>query len=206
MYKPSYLVVVLSLFSFPVVSGVLDDFGKKIVQDIVKEAISEPKLTEDLKSSTENKSLDKLDASESDLWSEVRFQWGKYATSDNVSFIKHDVTCDGHTDYVAYRLNQDNPDGLFFDVLVVTLDSGEVASYGRSLAFDDSQSGLCKPIENPVVTVEIEHWDEGQLDAELGSWEGICTEAIRVDDGMCDSIRYFWLKGNDDTKLMFYRN
>ena len=209
----SRLLLTLSiavLASTPVQAGFLDDldaavdnaskdFGKVIdgASDLADDAVTAVKGDED-----------SLDATEADLWSQVGFQWGKYAGPKNVKTLKADVTCDGHADYVASRVNQDNPDGPFFNVLIVTRDGGEVFSEHVSLPFDGSQAGLCGDA-NADVEVEVEHWDEGQLDAMLGGWEGVCTEAIRVDDGMCDAPRYFWLIGErdeDQDRLLFHRN
>lgn len=160
-----------------------------------------------------SKKAPSLDASELDLWGQVRFQWGYLVSKATVDVLKHDVTCDGHVDYVVARLNHDNPDGPFFDILVVTRDGGELISEGVSLAFDGSQDGLCGlgGLDAQIGT-EIEHWDDDQLDEAFGSEEDVCAEAIRVDDGMCDAMRYFWLTGDRDvdadaegSRLMSFR-
>ncbi len=196
MYKLLFVFTALVLLSAPVMAGFLDDLESAIET-----------AAEDIEGAVESASDE--NASEGDLWDQVRFQWGKYAGPDNVQFIEHDVTCDGVTDYVASHLSQDNPDGPFFHVMVVTRDGGELTSENIPLALDGSQDGLCEPMGETQIDVEIEHWDEGQLDAALGSWEGICTEAIRIDDGMCDAPRYFWLTGERDEqhpRLMSFRN
>ena len=70
-----------------------------------------------------------------------------------------------------------------------------------------TQGALCGYDQG--LETSIEHWDEGQLDATFGDWRGICTEAIRVDDQMCDAPRLFWLKGKleaNQDRFMKFRN
>lgn len=210
MSKHFLIFAISLLLSAPVLAGFLDDLSAAVdsaVEDVGKAIDGDADIADD--SVTKVKGAEaSLDATEADLWSQVRFQWGQNANHTNVKSFKADVTCDGHVDYVASRLNQDNPDGPFFNILIVTHDGGEITSEGVSLAFDGSQAGLCGDARADI-DVEAEHWDEGQLDAMLGGWEGICTEAVRVDDGMCDAPRYFWLTGEreeGDTRLMFHRN
>ncbi len=208
MLKLLHITIPLILISTSSYAGFLDDIKDNFKADLEKEV---KEIKKDMKEEVNNTSKDKqnLDTTEADLWNEIRFQWGKYVSPDSVKVIKHDVTCDGNQDYVATRLNQDNPDGPFYNIAIITKDGGKLFSEHISLTFDGSQSGLCEPIDQPDVTTEIEHWDEGQLDAEFGGWEGMCTEAIRVDDGMCDAFRYFWLTGDrepEDSRFMSHRN
>tara|TARA_R110002124_G_scaffold233406_1_gene398706 strand:+ start:72357 stop:72962 length:606 start_codon:yes stop_codon:yes gene_type:complete len=201
MFKLFGLFVSVTLVSASAYAGFFDKIEKSIegaIQEEVQKGADG--LLEPLADS---------DVTEGELWDEIRFEWGQNIVPDNVSFIEHDVTCDGNKDFVAGHLNQDNPDGPFYDILIVTKDGKNVISEIKSLAFDGTQEGLCEPYDKPDVSIEIEHWDESRLDAELGSWEGVCTEALRVDDGMCDAIRYFWLTGDKDanaSQMMSYRN
>lgn len=212
MSKMYLITVFVALFSMPAAAGFFDNIGNAVdtaVREEIKKSVDDALAPEAAKKKAPVKKANSLEATESDLWQEVRVQWGQNIRSEDVALVKHDVTCDGHKDYVVSRLNQNNPDGPFYNVLVVTKDGGKRTSEGFSLAFDGSQEGLCEPIASPDVSVEIEHWDEGKLDAEMGGWEGICTEAIRVDDGMCDAIRYFWLTGESDpeySRFMTHRN
>ena len=201
MFKFFYLLISVTLVSASAYAGFFDNIGKSIEAAVQKEV---------------EKGTDEVlilpvsaDVTEAQLWSEIRHEWGQNVSPEDVFFIEHDVTCDGNKDFVAGRLNQDNPDGPFYNILILTKDGGKLRSEHKSLAFDGTQEGLCEPFEKPDVSIEIEHWDESRLDAELGGWEGMCTEAIRVDDGMCDAIRYFWLTGSRDSnesQMMSYRN
>ncbi len=150
----------------------------------------------------------KFKVTEEEFWGEMRFQWGQYLNPEDVYFLEADVTCDGHNDYIASRMNRDNPDGPFYNIMVVTREGGNLASEAVSLSFDSTQQEALCGSEN--IEVSVEHWDEGQIDAAMGGWEGICTEAIKVDDGMCDAPRYFWrtnLSAEDNhPRLMFFRN
>lgn len=148
------------------------------------------------------------DITETDLFEEMRIMMGQRAHQQDTQQIKHDVTCDGGDDYVVSYMNHDNPDGPFYNVLVITRDGGELSSEFLSFSFDPTaQSALCG--HDQGIETSIEHWDEGQLDATFGGWRGICTEAIRVDDKMCDAPRVFWLKGErdaDQDRFMTFRN
>ena len=148
------------------------------------------------------------DVTEADLFEEMRVMLGQQAHHKNTKQIKHDVTCDGGDDYVVSYMNHDNPDGPFYNVMVVTRDGGELSSEFLSFSFDPTAQGaLCG--HDQGLETSIEHWDEGQLDATFGSWQGICTEAIRVDDMLCDAPRLFWLKGDRDAnegRFMTFRN
>lgn len=215
MFKLFCLLISVTLVSASAYAGFFDNIGKSIgaaVQEEVEKGVGEvlaPLANADV---TEEQPLAppaNADVTEGQLWNEIRVEWGQSVSPEDVFFINHDVTCDGNKDFVAGRLNQDNPDGPFYNILIVTKDGGELKSQNKSLAFDGTQEGLCEPYEKPDVSLEIVHWDESRLDAELGGWEGVCTEAIRVDDGMCDAIRYFWLlgdRGPNDSQMMSYRN
>ncbi|MGH1456514.1 MAG: hypothetical protein ACRBDI_07015 [Alphaproteobacteria bacterium] len=186
--------------------GALDNAAKDLEQAIDGDVAEEEQEQEQAVAPAET--LKSLDVVEGDLWHEARFQWGQIYDPKTVKYIKADVTCDGHMDYVAHRLNEDNPDGPFYNIMVVTREGGNLTSEGVSLSFDSTrQDALCGSAH---VAVSVEHWDEGQIDAAMGGWEGICTEAIRVDDNMCDAPRYFWrtnLSPEDNhPRLMFFRN
>ena len=210
-------------FAAPVQAGFLDDLGSALdnaakdigtaIEGDTKE--KEPKAapaTSPAVSASEKKKFEKLDVEEADLWHEARFQWGQIYDPKSVKYIKADVNCDGHMDYVAHRVNGENPDGPFYSIMVVTREGGYLSSEGVMLKIggDELESICAMPNADPDVTVSVEHWDEGQIDAAMGGWEGICTEAIKVDDGMCDAPRYFWrtnLSPEDNhPRLMFFRN
>ncbi len=196
--------------SSPAQAGFLDDLGGALdnaAKDLENAIDGDVAEKEPVAAPIENK-LKSLDVVEGDLWAEARFQWGQIYDPKTVKYIKADVTCDGHMDYVAHRLNEDNPDGPFYNIMVVTREGGTLTSEGVSLSFDSTrQDALCGSND---VAVSVEHWDEGQIDAAMGGWEGICTEAIRVDDNMCDAPRYFWrtnLSPEDNhPRLMFFKN
>ena len=186
------------------------DIGSAIEGDAPKEELSVPETSPAVE--PVKKKFKSLDVEEADLWNEARFQWGQIYDPKTVKYIKADVNCDGHMDYVAHRVNGENPDGPFYSIMVVTREGGYLSSEGVMLKVGgDEQESICAmPNADPDVTVSVEHWDEGEIDAAMGGWEGICTEAIKVDDGMCDAPRYFWrtnLSPEDDhPRLMFFRN
>ena len=79
------------------------------------------------------------------FWSEVRVQWGQYANPENVRLIRGDMNCDGVEDQVGARVNLDNPDGPFFDILVFTQIDGNPYSETVSLPYSGSSEhfGIC---------------------------------------------------------------
>jgi hypothetical protein len=209
-------------FSAPLQADFLDDLGSALdnvasdIGSVIEGDVNaeDPKSTPSTSPAVEvtEKKFEKLDVEEADLWHEARFQWGQIYNPKSVKYIKADVNCDGHMDYVAHRVNGENPDGPFYSIMVVTRAGGYLSSEGVMLKIGgDEQEAICAmPNADPDVTVSVEHWDEGEIDAAFGSWEGICTEVIKIDDGMCDAPQYFWrtdLSPDDNhPRLMFFRN
>ena len=208
---------VVAMISTPVYAGFLDDLSgaldnaAKDIGQAIEGGKKEDAPKAEVKKSAPS-TADNFKVTEGEFWGEMRFQWGQNVNPEDVYFFEADVTCDGHADYVASRINHDNPDGPFYNVTVVTKDGGALASEGVSLSFDSTQQeSLCAmPDGSTDISISVEHWDEGQIDASMGAWEGICTEAIKVDDGMCDAPRYFWrtnLSPDDNhPRLFMFRN
>lgn len=140
------------------------------------------------------------DFPETALWEIVRDTWGETAGPDNTVVKHEDVTCDGVADYVAARVNQDSPDGVSFDILLVTHNAQEQGKVGEvyhefvSLPFAaEQQYGLCgTPPETPAPEVKIEDWTEKDIKEQYVLETPVCGKAIAVIDGMCDSPRFFW--------------
>ncbi len=145
-----------------------------------------------------------------DFWSAVRVHWGQYASPENVTILKTDVTCDGVEDYIGSRINLDNPDGPFFEVFLVSDQGDDRYTEGQSLPYTGSseQFGICgEPgvMEDPEIFAE--KWDQKDIDDTLDM--DVCHTPIGVSDGMCDIVYFFWnqqAKQDDETRLVFFRN
>lgn len=132
---------------------------------------------------------------EGDFWGVARFQLGPKATKQNTALLHKDVTCDGVADFVGGRVNLDNPDRPFYDILVLTDDGGAMRTEAISIPFTGSieQFGLCgDPTKETAPELSVDEWPEKDVTAEVG--EGLCNKPIEVVDGKCDTPRFFWRK------------
>ena len=147
---------------------------------------------------------------DTDFWKEVRVYWGQYATPENVTFLKADVTCDGKEDYIGSRINLDNPDGPFFDVMLVSKNGNEIYSEGQSIPYTGSseQFGICgEPGASDDPEVFAEKWEQQDIDEIIQM--DVCHTPIGVSDGMCDIVYFFWHQSseqNQESRLVFFRN
>ena len=55
-----------------------------------------------------------------DLYREMRIQAGQYAAQNRHQVLVGDFTCDDINDQIVGWVDRDNPEGPFFDVLMVT--------------------------------------------------------------------------------------
>lgn len=56
-----------------------------------------------------------------DLYREMRIQAGQYAAQNRHQVLVGDFTCDDINDQIVGWVDRDNPEGPFFDVLMVTI-------------------------------------------------------------------------------------
>lgn len=154
----------------------------------------------------------------------LRFEWGQYAHLNDITLLRGDVTCDGREDRVLGWLDRDSPEGLFYRVMLasdaVGKDEtfsvlGDMAAMSVSLPADRKGAAhmeageplLCSRGNLPEVTIALE---SRLADAEAAALTGMgdaCGTAIRVDDGLCDAIRLFWLRRPvDGARFVLHRN
>lgn len=147
----------------------------------------------------------------------LRFEWGQYAHLNDITVLRGDITCDGQEDRVLGWLDRDSPEGLFYNVMLATAAVGEeeavvvlgdMAALSVSLPADrkaaahmadlankaEGEPLLCARGDLPEVALSLEPRLPDAEAAVLTGIEGTCGTAIRVDDGLCDSIRLFWLR------------
>ncbi|RKQ70492.1 hypothetical protein [Oceanibaculum indicum] len=157
----------------------------------------------------------------------LRYEWGQYAHLNDITMLRGDVTCDGREDRVLGWLDRDSPEGLFYRVMLAT-DAvgkdeafsvlGDIAAMSVSLPADRkgavhmeaSEPLLCSRGELPEVTITLEPHTKAETVALTGI-DGACSTAIRLDDGLCDSIRLFWLRRPvgrpvDGERFVLHRN
>lgn len=146
------------------------------------------------------------DVTEGDLAMEMRFQGGQHVYHYDWQELTGDVTCDGAADKVAGFVDLDNPEGLSFFLVVVTREKGTLVSEAMIAFFDDRHhDGLCGDGTPPPV-MSLERFTEQEA-REFTGIEGACTLAIKLDDGLCDAQRYFWIPTWEaDRKLVMFRN
>ena len=153
--------------------------------------------------------------SETQLYEELRVQWGTEYYSTEFDLISGDVTCDEAQDFVVSRKYFDNPDGPLFQVLIISNHRQEATSGTTvSLGFRGAsqQIGLCVSpqgiVDMPIVT-EIEEWSDQELEDVFGNSEGICSRAISISDLLCDTNHLFFLSGSttdSDHRFLHHRN
>jgi hypothetical protein len=140
----------------------------------------------------------------------LRLEWGQYAHLNDITMLRGDVTCDGREDRVLGWLDRDSPEGLFYRVMLAT-DAvgrdeafsvlGDMAAMSVSLPadrkgavhMDAGEPLFCSRSELPEVTITLEPHTKAEAVA-LTGMDDACGTAIRLDDGLCDSIRLFWLR------------
>ena len=154
----------------------------------------------------------------------LRFEWGQYAHLNDITMLRGDVTCDGREDRVLGWLDQDSPEGLFYRVMLATDAVGEdeafsvlgdMAAMSVSLPadrkgaahMDAAEPLLCARGDLPEVTIRMEPRLPDADAAALTGIGGTCGTAIRLDDGLCDSIQLFWLRRPaDGERFVLHRN
>jgi hypothetical protein len=141
----------------------------------------------------------------------LRFEWGQYAHLNDITVLRGDATCDGREDRVLGWLDRDSPEGLFYRVMLATdavgkeeaiMMLGDMAAVSVSLPadrkgaayLDAAEPLLCARGDLPEVTIRMEDRLPDAEAAALTGIDGACGTAIRVDDGLCDSTRLFWLR------------
>ncbi|MCB9991187.1 MAG: hypothetical protein H6867_07375 [Rhodospirillales bacterium] len=142
---------------------------------------------------------------ETDFWAAVRTQWGTYTAPDGITVIREDVTCDGEPDYIASRTNLDDPDGTWFELLVVTTQGGRPHSEPIGIPYGmEADVALCgTPGETLAPLVRVERWDTASLIETFGDQDTLCPAAITVDDHLCDKISFFWLPDSAEGQARF---
>jgi len=142
----------------------------------------------------------------SELYKSLRFQWGQYAHKSPHQILTEDITCDGHADKVLGFVNRDNPEGLFYSLVVATKPSGVLSSESAMFPIGTNQQiGLCQPLDKkpPELSVEKMTRDEAQ---KLTGQKNVCHNAIKIDDRSCDALRVFWvLDKKADIRLVPFR-
>lgn len=130
---------------------------------------------------------------DADFWQKADWMWGNKSYNKGVEFMYVKVNNDAETDRIGYRLNEDNPDGPFFQVIAVAKTPDSVLQHSNiSIPYDtDEQISLCSmgngTYNAPTVTHET--WTAEEL-KKLGI--PLSPHVIKIDDGMCDAIRLFW--------------
>ncbi len=181
MSRLAFVLIAIILCSSPVLAGSVDDFDVA-TEDPIREPFT-----------TLSKPAPKEDVLYDHLLAETRFEWGQNFDTKNVVVHHKDVTCDGKKDYVASHINLDNPDGYFFNLMIVTDHEGEVRSDALNIPFEGAseQFGLCMMDDKPFVEIYYDSFPQEEID-ELLEGMDVCPTAIEVVDGMCDSPRFFW--------------
>ncbi|UUX48067.1 hypothetical protein NUH88_11615 [Nisaea acidiphila] len=146
------------------------------------------------------------DVTEGELNAEMRFQGGQHVFHYDWQTVVGDVTCDGYQDRIAGYVDLDNPEGVNFFLVVTARENGDLVSEAMLAFFDDRhQDGLCGDGDPPPV-LSLERFTPREARVFTGI-EGACPLAIKIDDGMCDVHRYFWVPDwEEDRKLVLVRN
>lgn len=128
------------------------------------------------------------------LYQELRVQWGQYVHKNPHQVLEADITCDGIKDQIIGWLDLDNPDGIQYRIMTVYEVLPDPQSTTVSFAVGgNSQMGLCTANGASPPEISLETYSQLEADNATGMGKS-CTTAIRVDDGMCDAPRLFWIK------------
>lgn len=143
-----------------------------------------------------------------DLYREMRIQAGQYAARNRHQVLVGDFTCDDINDQIVGWVDRDNPEGPFFDVLMVTNHKGQAHSELKQIPFAQSeQYALCIDDKTapPVMSWQVN--DPEYMRDVMGDGD-LCNVAVRIDDFMCDAPQFFWSdKPSDDGQhWLFFRN
>jgi len=138
----------------------------------------------------------------------ARFLWGQAIDPARLTVLREDVTCDARADLTLAYHNLDAAEGPFFEVAVretgATLEQIPIAA----MDFDTGTfASLCGGGGRISVTVE-----GGLLPVDVEALTGLsapplCRLGLRIDDGMCDALWVFTMRGQDRlTDLVIGRN
>ncbi|MCI5048929.1 MAG: hypothetical protein MRY32_01150 [Rickettsiales bacterium] len=141
-----------------------------------------------------------------EFWQKADYMWG-HRSYRKIDFRQIQLSCDDKTDYVAWRMDWDNPDHPGFNLLAVTKnDAGELKTAYINLPVGEGQLSVCTKPDLPDPTIHFDEKVTPDFQEELGI--EVCPHIIRIDDGRCDNIRIMWPKdaAGEDVKFIIHRN
>lgn len=128
-----------------------------------------------------------------DIYKSLRFHWGQYAHKSPHQILTEDVTCDGEADKVLGFVNRDNPEGLFYSLVVAIKQNGKLSSESALFPMGTNQQiGLCKPLDKKPPELSVEKMTREEA-MKLSGQKNACHNAIKIDDRSCDALRIFWV-------------
>jgi hypothetical protein len=148
--------------------------------------------------------------SDADFWGAADYMWGNNSYKRNVNFMHVKMNDDINTDMVGWKLNFDNPDGPFYQLIAVvkTLD-GQLQKAHISIPFNrDTQISLCSMDNENIPEPSLTH-------AELNTGEGleisgldVADYMLTINDEMCDALHIFWPKAaiGEEVDFIIHRN
>lgn len=148
------------------------------------------------------------DVDDADIAAAVRAMAYPPASPDRLTVLRDDVTCDGGRDAVVGYVAGDSRSTRRFVMVVVTREAGVVASDAvvPRLGGEDDQASLCAADGAPPPELSLERFAEADARTMTGLAR-VCPVAIKLDDGLCDAHRYFWLPGAaSGSRLVLVRN
>ena len=150
---------------------------------------------------------------EMDIAKFLQFQYGSRGPGGKPTKLRADFTCDNQADVLMTHVNQDHPDGPFFDIMMLSRGTGKLIEQSFNLDFGDGQYSLCQGPGGPDIQVKIIGPLEMDEVYNMTGYEGFCGKVIMIDDGMCDSHFLLWSdKGvidnetNEKTHIVHFRN
>ena len=134
--------------------------------------------------------------SDADFWQLADYMWGNRSYRKGVDVLQFHMTGDGDPDFIGSLEDRDNPDGPFFQVLVVSRPAGGGdLQYGFvSLPYNrETQVSLCR-FEDGATATALRHRQLGP--EELAAFSiPVSANAAEIDDSMCDTLRLLWPLG-----------
>lgn len=142
---------------------------------------------------------------EAELWAAVKAAWGEDAKATNVRMVQDDATCDGTPDYIVSRLNLQDPNEAFFEVLVITSTEKGIKTESIRLPFTGAEEefGLCgTPNVDPTPEISVDGpWSK--VNIALFVRKDVCETPLTVSNGICTPVRFFWNRNQSSGEPVF---
>lgn len=130
---------------------------------------------------------------QSDVAENMMMLYGSRGPAHKPEILLADFSCDGQDDAVMAVFNQDNPDGPFVDVTLMSKSSGQLIEEMISLDIGKGLFSICgKEGSAPEIALSV----MGPLNVEktfqLPGFEKACGKVVKIENGSCPAHYMLW--------------